>query len=86
MTNGLSMQAIDQIWQRERDLMQYAVAQSESALDRATKLLLGDKNLEGIRKQIEATEGAAKSNFFARLLFGNSGIFGDDGLFGLGDD
>ena len=86
MTNGLSMQTIDQIWQRERDLMQFAVAQSESALDRATKLLLGDKNLEGIRKQIEATEGAAKSNFFARLLFGNSGIFGDDGLFGLGVD
>ena len=86
MTNGLSMQALDQIWQRERDLMQFAVAQSESALDRATKLLLGDKNLEGIRKQIEATEGAAKSNFFARLLFGNSGIFGDKGLFGLGDD
>ena len=82
MTNGLSMQAIDQIWQRERDLMQYAVGQSESALDRTVKLLLGDKNLEGIRAQIDATEGAAKSNFFARLLWGNSGLFGGKSIFG----
>lgn len=81
MTNGLSMQAIDQIWQRERDLMQYAVGQSESALDRTLKLLLGDKNLEGIRAQIDATEGAAKSNFFARLLWGNQGIMGGKALF-----
>jgi hypothetical protein len=81
MTNGLSMKALDEIWQRERDLMQYAVGQSESALDRTLKLLLGDKNLEGIRAQIDATEGAAKSNFFARLLWGNAGLFGGKSLF-----
>jgi hypothetical protein len=61
--------------------MQYAVGQSESALDRTLKLLLGDKNLEGIRAQIDATEGAAKSNFFARLLWGNAGLFGGKSLF-----
>ena len=81
MTNGLSMKALDEIWQRERDLMQYAVGQSESALDRTLKLLLGDKNLEGIRAQIDATESAAKSNFFARLLWGNAGLFGGKSLF-----
>ena len=82
--NGLSNKVLDQIWQRERDLMQFAVAQSESALERSTRLLLGDKSLEGVREQADAAEGAAKSSFFARMLFGNKGldIFGEGGLFG----
>ena len=83
--NGLSNKALDQIWQRERDLMQFAVAQSESALERVTRLLLADKKLDSVRKQIDATEGAAKTSFFARLLFGSSGLnlFGDEGLLGF---
>ena len=84
--NGLSNKVLDQIWQRERDLMQFAVAQSESALERSTRLLLGDKSLEGVRMQADAAEGAAKSSFFARMLFGNKGldIFGEGGLLGGG--
>jgi len=86
--NGLSNKVLDQIWQRERDLMQFAVAQSESALERSTRLLLGDKSLEGVREQADAAEGAAKTSFFARMLFGNKGlnIFGDDGFFNVGSD
>jgi len=86
--NGLSNKVLDQIWQRERDLMQFAVAQSESALERSTRLLLGDKSLEGVREQADAAEGAAKSSFFARMLFGNKGlnIFGDDGFFNIGSE
>jgi hypothetical protein len=84
--NGLSNKVLDQIWQRERDLMQFAVAQSESALERSTRLLLGDKSLEGVRQQADAAEGAAKTSFFARMLFGNKGlnIFGEGGLLGGG--
>ena len=49
-------------------------------------LSLGDKTLEGVRKQADAQEGVAKTSFIARLLFGNKGLnlFGDDGLLNLG--
>jgi len=82
--NGLSNKAIDQIWQRERDLMQFAVAQSESALERSTRLLLGDKQLAGIRQQLDTAEAAARTSFFGRLLFGSAGLalFGGTGLIG----
>tara|TARA_R100001460_G_scaffold71996_1_gene112685 strand:+ start:19 stop:1884 length:1866 start_codon:yes stop_codon:yes gene_type:complete len=76
--NGLTNKAIDTLWQRERDLMSFAFTSSEAALDRALKIVLGDKTLEGIRQQVDATEGAAKANLFARLFFGNKGLFGDD--------
>ena len=83
--NGLSNKAIDQIWQRERDLMQFAVAQSESALERATRLLLADKRLDGIREQLDTAETAARTSFFGRMLFGSAGlsIFGEKGILGL---
>ena len=82
--NGLSNKAIDQIWQRERDLMQFAVAQSESALERATRLLLADKRLDGIREQLDTAETAARTSFFGRMLFGSAGLslFGTKGLIG----
>ena len=77
-TNGLTNKAIDTMWQRERDLMSFAFTASEAALDRALKILMGDKTLEGIMAQVDATEGAAKANLFARLFFGSGGLFGDD--------
>ena len=58
--------------------MSFAFTSSEAALDRALKIVLGDKTLEGIRQQVDATEGAAKANLFARLFFGNKGLFGED--------
>ena len=84
--NGLTNKALDQLWQRERDLMSFAFTASESAMERTTRLLLGDKTLEGVRKQADAQEGVAKTSFIARLLFGNKGLnlFGDDGLLNLG--
>ena len=80
--NGLTNKAIDQIWQRERDLMSFAMAESESAMDRALKLILADKDLEGIRKQLDAQEDRDKGAFFARFLFGSS-LGGFKGLFNL---
>jgi hypothetical protein len=75
-SNNLTNKQLDQIWQRERDIMSFSFTQSESALDRTLKVLLGDKTLEQFRIQADATEGAAQSELFARLFFGNKGLFG----------
>ncbi len=74
--NGLTNKMIDQIWQRERDIMSFAFTQSENALDRTLRVLLGDKTLEGLRLQTDAAEGAAQAELFARIFFGNKGLFG----------
>jgi hypothetical protein len=80
--NGLTNKAIDQIWQRERDLMSFAMAESESAMDRTLKLILADKDLEATRLQIDAQEERDKGAFFARFLFGSS-LGGFPGIFNL---
>ena len=68
-TNALTNKQIDQIWQRERDIMSFAFTQSENALDRTLKVLLGDKTLEGLRQiQTDATEGAENAELFARVF------------------
>ena len=73
--NALTNKAIDQIWQRERDIMGFTFTASESALDRTLKMLLGDKSLEAARIDADKTEGAAKANLFARAFFGEFGLF-----------
>ena len=75
-SNNLTNKQLDQIWQRERDIMSFSFTQSESALDRSLRVLLGDKTLEQFRIQADATEGAANAELFARLFFGNKGLFG----------
>ena len=75
-TNALTNKQIDQIWQRERDIMSFAFTQSENALDRTLKVLLGDKTLEAVRLEADATEGAANAELFARVFFGNKGLLG----------
>ena len=70
--NGLTNKVLDQIWQRERDIMNFGVAQSESALERATRLLLGDKDLDAVRIKADGMEDAAKTSFFTKLLFGKA--------------
>jgi hypothetical protein len=42
--NGLTTQALDNIWQTERDLMSFAFQSYESAQDRATELFLANKD------------------------------------------
>jgi hypothetical protein len=57
--NGLTNKAIDQIWQKERDLMSYAFTMSESAKDRTLNILLGDKKLEQVRMELEKADDDA---------------------------
>jgi len=61
--NGLTTQALDNIWQTERDLMSFAFQSYESAQDRATELFLADKN----RK---AEDQQALGNLFAMAIGG----------------
>ena len=67
--NALTESALDQLWQRERDLMSYAWKSSESEMDRALSIILADKNLEAVRAQIDAEEDAAKGAFWAKTVF-----------------
>jgi len=72
-SNAFTASTIDQIWQRERDLMSMAWKSSESAGDRANNIILSqmgaDAQRESINMQTEANESAATGGFFSKLLF-----------------
>lgn len=65
--NALTDGAIDEIWQRERDIMSFSFDLAENAKDRTLNLLLADKNLESVREQIAAGENAAETEMFFTL-------------------
>jgi hypothetical protein len=78
--NALTSTNLDNIWQRERDIMSFMFTAQQSQLDRALNLLLGDKKLEQVEMELNAAEGAAKTSNMFRFLFGDKidGIF--DGI------
>ena len=83
--NGLTNKSIDEIWQRERDLMNYAFNSSESAKDRILSIMLGDKELEAVKLQLDASNDDAFTENIMSLMFGEGGIgsiFGGKGLIG----
>ena len=69
--NGLTQKGLDEIWQKERDLMAYAFATAESAAERRNALLL---------QELDA-EGKGDSAFSSAL--GTLGGALIDGIFGL---
>ena len=79
--NALTSTTLDAIWQRERDIMSFAFTSQQSALDRSLNLLLGDKKIAEVEKQLGAQKDAASTDLVFRFLFGSDpdGIFG--GLF-----
>ena len=76
--NALTSTNLDNIWQRERDIMSYAFTAQQSALDRSLNLLLGDKKLEQVEMQLAEQRSAASSELAFRFFFGSD----PDGLFG----
>ena len=83
--NALSAASVDQIWQRERDLMAYAFQASESALDREVSIIIGDKSLESVREQIASSEDQAKNalrTYFALQAFGSGNSDSGGGFLG----
>jgi hypothetical protein len=67
--NGLTMTALDQIWQRERDSIDYAFTGGENQADRALSLLLADMELESVRSQIDAQESTALGALLTKIFF-----------------
>lgn len=76
--NALTSKNLDEIWQRERDIMSFAFTSDQSAMDRALSIILADKELEAAREKLSAMEDAADTNLAMRFLFGSSpqGILG----------
>ena len=68
--NGMTNKALDQIWQRERDLMSYSFSSKEKALDRILSVIVADKTVEAARVAADATEAAGKSEFWGNVLGG----------------
>lgn len=73
-TNDFTQAQMDNIWQRERDLMDFAFRQTENAQDRATQIFLADKQIKAYEEERsearDAAEEQAKGYLFSRFLFG----------------
>jgi hypothetical protein len=72
--NGFTQSTMDVIWQRERDMMDYAFRMSESSTDRALSVFLADKQVDLAEWQTSQAskdaDSAAKGYLFTKLLFG----------------
>ncbi len=69
--NAFTQGTLDQIWQRERDLMDYAYKGSEASKDRVLDIILADKKYEEYDK---AREDAEKTDMWS-VLIGAAGSF-----------
>ena len=67
MINGLTASSIDQIWQRERDLMSFAFTASESAADRAVNIAI--QKLDAAA-QAELADNVGKGKLVGTLFTG----------------
>ena len=74
ISNAFTASTMDQIWQRERDLMSMAWKSSESSADRANNILLTqmtvDAQKEALALQAKAEKSSAFGSFLGSLLFG----------------
>jgi hypothetical protein len=67
MANGLTQRAMEQIWQKERDLMAFAFTRAENAEQRKQELLLQGRNIDA---QNDAATRQGIGYLAGRLLFG----------------
>ena len=70
--NALTSKNLDEIWQRERDIMSFAFTSDQSAMDRALTIIMGDKELTLARDKLSSLEDAADTELGMRFLFGSS--------------
>jgi len=75
--NALTSTSIDQIWQRERDLMSFAFTAIESASDRAVQVAVA--KLDATSKA-ELADNMGKGKLFSTLL---TGFLGNKGIISL---
>ena len=69
--NALTATNLDQIWQRERDIMSFAFTADQSAMDRALSIIMGDKELEVAREKLSEIRSTANTELAMRFLFDN---------------
>jgi len=73
-TNQMTQNMVDTLWQRERDIMDYAFRQAENESDRALSVFLADKQVELAEWQTSQANKQAdkegKGYLVSRLLFG----------------
>jgi len=72
---GLTTAGLEQLWQKERDLMAFAFQASENAEDRSLKILLADKEISAQNKAAAQEEKTYMAATAVKLLFGDGGLF-----------
>lgn len=70
MANDITTRAMEQLWQRERDMMDYAYKGTESSKERALELILADKKYDEYAKARADAEETAKWEFWTDILLG----------------
>jgi hypothetical protein len=71
--NAMSAKAMDELWQRERDTLNFAFVGFQQEEDRALQLVMADRQADLVRWQERQGEKAALGSIFAKAIFG--GIF-----------
>jgi hypothetical protein len=68
-SNAFTQSIMDQLWQRERDIMDYVYKSSESSKDRSLSILLADKKYDEYQTARDDAEETSKWAAFTRILF-----------------
>jgi hypothetical protein len=68
--NIMTAKAMDELWQKERDVMDYAFRAWEGNEDRAAQILLADKKIDLVKWEQKQKERQAKAGFLFSLIFG----------------
>ena len=66
--NAFTQSTMDQLWQRERDIMDYVYKASESSKDRALSVVLADKKYDEYEKARNDAEETAKWSTLTQIL------------------
>ena len=70
VANQLTTTAIDQLWQRERDMMDFVFKSSEDAKERALELILADKKYDEYAIARDDAQSAAKWSLLTQIVLG----------------
>jgi hypothetical protein len=65
--NNLTQTTLDQVWQRERDIMSATITTYEGDANRALSLLLGDKEAQALLNESKTLENIAKFQTYTNI-------------------
>lgn len=69
-SNALTVKALDEIWQKERDILSYTFTSGETDKEIAANILMADKTVDLTKWQEAKAESSAKWSVVAKLLLG----------------